>query len=294
MVLPFGERVASAVRATGTCAVVGLDPHLDRLPQTLRSRFQGKTGRAYLEAAAQAVVDFNRVVIESVRGLVPAVKPQFAFYEALGAPGWAALEETCKMASDAGLITIADAKRGDISSTGAAYARAILDPDGPLGLDAVTLNPWMGLDTLDPFLGICREHGRGIFVLVRTTNAGSPLLQHHGSPRAAEVVARALQVAGEDMVGPSGMSSIGAVVGASAGEDAGHLRTLMPRAWFLVPGVGAQGGEAAAAVAGAREDGLGCLVNSSRGVLYGPDEDADPATAIRKRAQAHASSFRVH
>jgi orotidine-5'-phosphate decarboxylase len=287
----FGERMATAVRATGTCAVVGLDPHLDRLPGELRARYEGKSGTAYFEAAAEAVVDFGRMVIDGVSGLVPAVKPQFAFYEALGAPGWAALTETARMAKEAGLLTIGDAKRGDISSTGAAYARAILDPDGPLGLDSITLNPWMGIDTLDPFLGICAEHGRGVFVLVRTTNPGSALLQHHGSPPAASVVARALNTAGQATLGPSGMSSVGAVVGASAGADAAQMRAQMPAAWFLVPGVGAQGGAAEDAVAGARPDGLGCLVNSSRGVLFGPTEDADPAAAIRSRAKAHAERF---
>jgi len=287
----FGERMAQAVRATGTCAIVGLDPHLSRLPQSLRSRMEGKTGDAYLEAAALAVVDFNHMVIENIRGLVPAVKPQFAFYEALGAPGWAALTETCAMARDAGLLIIGDAKRGDIASTAAAYARAILDPEGPLGLDSVTLNPWMGTDTLDPFLSVCRAHGRGMFVLVRTTNPGSPMLQHHGQPAAAILVARALHAAGQDTVGPSGMSSVGAVVGATAGEDAATMRAEMPNAWFLVPGVGAQGGDAEAAVAGTRPDGLGCLVNSSRGVLFGSDDDADPASAIRQRAVEHAQRF---
>ncbi len=291
--MPFGERVARAVRERGTCAVVGLDPHLDRLPEGLRARLEGKRGMAYLEAAALAVVDFNHMVIENIRDLVPAVKPQFAFYEALGAPGWAALTETCRMATQAGLLVIADAKRGDISSTGAAYARAILDPEGPLGLDAITLNPWMGIDTLDPFVGVCREHGRGVFVLVRTTNPGSALLQQHGSPMAAEVVARALHEAGQDTVGPSGLGSIGAVVGATAGEEAHSLRAQMPQAWFLVPGVGAQGGAASDAVAGAREDGLGCLVNSSRGVLFGAEEDPDPAAAIRQRAIEHAARFPV-
>ena len=287
----FGERMTEAVYERGTSAVVGLDPHLERLPAALRHSFEGLSGQAWFEGAAQAVVDFNRMVIDAVADLVPAVKPQFAFYEALGTPGWAALTKTCQMAKDAGLLTIGDAKRGDISSTGAAYARAILHPDGPLGLDSVTLNPWMGIDTLDPFLSVCHEHGRGIFVLVRTTNPGSPMLQHHGDVPAATVVARALCAAGQDTDGPSGMSSVGAVVGATAGADAAAMRAEMPAAWFLVPGVGAQGGDADDAVAGARPDGLGCLVNSSRGVLFGADDGDDPAQAIRDRAQAHASRF---
>jgi len=293
MTRPFGDRMADAVRRTGTCAVVGLDPHLDRIPAGFLPPDADTTGPERFQALAKAVVDFNRVVIEAVHDLVPAVKPQFAFYEALGVHGWAALEQTCRMAKDAGLLVIADAKRGDISSTAAAYARAILDPNGPLGLDSVTLNPWMGVDTLAPFLEICREHGRGVFVLVRTTNPGSALLQHHGEPGAAELVADALHTAGVSLVGQSGMSSVGAVVGATAGNDARELRARMPLAWFLVPGVGAQGGDVDTAMAGVRGDGLGCLINSSRAVLFGATEDADPAAAIRARAQAHAARFAI-
>jgi orotidine-5'-phosphate decarboxylase len=292
----FGERMAAAVRRTGTFAVVGLDPHLGQLPENLRRLYEGRTGQSYREAAASAVVDFNRQVIDAVTGVVPAVKPQFAFYEQLGAPGFAALEETCAMARAAGLLILGDAKRGDISSTAAAYARSILSPDGPFYCDAVTVNPWMGTDTLDPFIAVCAESGGGIFVLVRTTNPGSPFLQHHGSPSGATMVADALAEKGGPLTGPSGMSSVGAVVGAMAGDEAGTLRNRMPAAWFLVPGVGAQGGAASDAVAGARTDGLGCLVNSSRGVLY-PSAvdrsayDEDPISWIRRSGKSHAERF---
>ena len=128
------------------------------------------------------------------------------------------------MAREAGLLILGDAKRGDISSTAAAYARSILSPDGPFYCDAVTVNPWMGTDTLDPFIDVCTETGGGVFVLVRTTNPGSPFLQHHGSPTAAQLVADALAEKGEQLTGPSGMSSVGAVVGAMAGDEAPQLR----------------------------------------------------------------------
>jgi len=292
----FGERMTAAVRRTGTSAVVGLDPHLDRFPESLRRRYEGRSGQAYREAAAAAVVDFNRQVIDAVTGVVPAVKPQFAFYEQLGAPGFAALEETCAMARAAGLLILGDAKRGDISSTAAAYARSVLSPDGPFYCDAVTVNPWMGTDTLDPFIDVCTESGGGIFVLVRTTNPGSPFLQHHGTPSGADMVADALAEKGTELTGSSGMSSVGAVVGAMAGDEAVHLRQRMPAAWFLVPGVGAQGGAASDAVAGARPDGLGCLVNSSRGVLYPPEierqtYDENPNLWIRSSSKSHAKRF---
>lgn len=294
----FGDRMAAASAAVGNCAVVGLDPHLDRLPAHLRARYAGRSGVSFRQEAAAAVLEFNQVVIAAVRGVVPAIKPQFAFYEELGAPGFAVLEETCALAREAGLIIIADAKRGDIASTAAAYARSILAADGPFYADSVTVNPWMGADTLDPFISVCEQTGGGIFVLVRTTNPGSAFLQHHGTPRAAHQVARVLADKGAALTGTSGMSSVGAVVGAMTGDEASELRKLMPGAWFLVPGVGAQGGSEDDAVAGARTDGLGCLVNSSRGVLYPAPADVDaynkdPVQWIQRAASAHAGRFKV-
>ena len=290
--------MTAAVLDTRSCAVVGLDPHLDRLPSALRERYEGRSGVSFREEAACAVLEFNRMVIGAVAGLVPAVKPQFAFYEAMGAPGFAALEQTCALAREAGLMVLADAKRGDIASTAAAYARSILAADGPFQADAVTVNPWMGADTLEPFIDVCAESGGGIFVLVRTTNPGSAFLQHHGSPRAADQVAAVVAEKGAALCGDSGMSSVGAVVGAMTGDEAATLRVAMPAAWFLVPGVGAQGGGATDAIAGARGDGLGCLVSSSRGVLYPAPEaralyDADPADWIAQAVAAHAACFEV-
>jgi len=204
-----------------------------------------------------------------------------------------ALERCCARARELGLLVVADAKRGDIASTAAAYATALIEPQGPLGADAVTLSPWMGMDVIDPFLGACREHGRGLFVLVRTTNPGSALLQRHGQPEAALLVADALHQLGAELVGQSGTSSIGAVVGAFAADEARALRARMPQAWFLVPGVGAQGGGVAQALAGRRADGLGSLVVSARGILYPPagQQDADPADAIHTRARALAADL---
>lgn len=294
----FGERMAMAVRRTGNCAVVGLDPHLDRLPEALKERYEGRSGRVFRSEAAKAVLEFNRIVIDAVSGIVPAIKPQFAFYEALGSEGFAALEQTCGMARDAGLLIVGDAKRGDIASTAAAYARSILDPDGPFYCDSVTVNPWMGADTLDPFVDVCDETGGGLFVLVRTTNPGSRWLQHHGNPKAANRVAEAIAEKGEALTGPSGMSSIGAVVGAMTGDEAVLLRNAMPGAWFLVPGVGAQGGSANDAMAGRNGQGMGCLVNSSRGVLYPstPDRERynqDPEKFVFEMAKSHAKRFQL-
>ena len=296
MMASFGERLAEACARHAAPVVVGLDPHLGRLPRTLRRTFEGLEGAERRVAAAQAVRLFNSVVIEAITGVVPAIKPQLAFYEALGAPGWAALEETCLRARQAGLLVIADGKRGDISSTAAAYAEAILHPDGPLAADALTVNPWMGSDTLEPYLPLVREHGRGLFVLVRTTNPGSAELQLHGQPRAAWKVAAGVAARNAALGGNPG--PIGAVVGALSPEDAASLRETMPAAWFLVPGVGAQGGSMQDAVAGARADGLGAAVTSSRAITFGPECELEHATmadvgaAVGERAGQLAADVR--
>ena len=293
--IPFGERLATAVRAVGAPAAVGLDPHLERFPAPLRAGFEGRSGADLRRAAADAVRRFDAAVLPALAGRVAAIKVQFAFYERLGAPGYAALEQVCALGRELGLLVIGDAKRGDIASTAAAYAEAGLDPAGPLGCDALTVNPWMGLDTLEPFLSVARAHGRGLFVLARTTNPGSALFQTHGDPPAALALARGLDRLGQDTVGPAGWSSVGAVVGAQIpGAEVAALRAAMPSAWFLVPGVGAQGGGLSDALAGARTDGLGSLVVAARSVLFPeqPDAryDADFSGWIQARADAFCTS----
>lgn len=279
----FGDRLAAAVRATGVPLCVGLDPHLPRLPAGLRARFEARDGRAARAAAAEAVAEWGAAVIAACAGArVPAVKPQLAFYEQLGAAGMAALEDTVARARAAGLLVIADAKRGDIASTAAAYATALLDPAGPLGADALTVSPYMGLDTVEPYLPVCRAAGRGLFVLVRTTNPGSAAVQAVGAPTIAARVAAGIAAISEDTTGESGFSSVGAVVGASAAAEAPGLRAAMPRAWFLVPGVGEQGGSLADGLAGARPDGLGALVVQARSATF-------PAAANAAYDEAWAS-----
>lgn len=297
MKAPFGERLAEAVARIGAPAAAGLDPHLDRFPSALRARFAGLRGAEGRAAAASAVSDFDLAALEALAGRVAAVKLQFAFYERLGAPGWAALERTTARAKELDLLVIGDGKRGDISSTAAAYAEAALDPQGPLGCDALTVNPWMGFDTLDPFLQLCRAHGRGLFVLVRTTNPGSADLQRWGDPPAALRVAGAVHRLGADLRGASGLSSLGAVVGAQVpAPEQRALRAAMPDAWFLVPGVGAQGAGPAEALAGRRPDGQGSLVVAARSLLFPdrPDDayEADFQAWIAARAAAFAEGLR--
>jgi orotidine-5'-phosphate decarboxylase len=284
----FGERLKEAVERTGTCACVGLDPHLDKFPEELKASWHGLEGTAFRNAAAAAVQRFNREVLTRIAGKVPAVKPQLAFYEELGAAGWAALEETCRLARDLGILVVADAKRGDIQSTAQAYAQAILSDDGPLAADAMTVSPWLGGDTIEPYLPLVQRQGKGLFVLVRTTNPGSALLQHHGQPRAANVAAREVHRLGLPSAEASGLSAVGAVVGAQTSPDEVRaLREEMPHAWFLVPGYGAQGGRRDDCFRGRRTDGLGVLVAASRSVLFPPAE-GDPWAAVERAVASFA------
>ncbi len=264
----FADALCLAVKRKGAPLAIGLDPHLHQLPKFLRDRFEGLAGKEFFQEAAKSVVQFNTLVLDAVQEEVVAVKPQFAFYEQLGSAGWQALEETCSYAKSLGLLLVGDAKRGDISSTGAAYARAILDDDGPLGCDSVTLNPWMGLDTLDPFLHLVHTQGKGLFVLLRTTNPKSHFFQHHGQPSASIQLARQLTSLGQQSIGVSGFSNVGAVVGASAHQEAQQYREIHPTGWFLVPGVGAQGASPAEGLSSSNNQGMGALVVASRSLLF--------------------------
>jgi orotidine-5'-phosphate decarboxylase len=256
--------------------------------------------------AARAVAAHCGLVIEAVAEHCVAVKPQLACFERLGAPGWEALTQVIARARDADLLVITDAKRGDIDVTARAYAQAFLgvtpSPFGPipgLGADAMTVNPWLGSDSLEPFITVAREAGAGLFVLVRNSNRGAVELQDRelGDGSLSDAVARTVAALGVDGVGESGLSDVGAVVGATAPHHLARLRELMPHAVFLLPGVGAQGG---------RVDDLGPvftggpasgLISLSRGLVQAHRmSGGDPAVAagreaarLRARAWALAS-----
>jgi len=264
----FGDELAKATERVGAPVAIGLDPHLHQLPLFLQERYQDRSGGTFRTEAARAVWEFNQIVLNAVVGKVIAVKPQFAFYEQMGSDGWKVLEETCALAKELGLLIIGDAKRGDISSTGAAYAQAILADDGPLACDSITLNPWMGVDTLKPFQQYVEEQGKGIFVLLRTTNPESNFFQHHGNPTASAKLVEYLADAAKSNIGHSGFSNVGAVVGASAHGEARVFREKHPTGWFLVPGVGAQGSTPAEGLAGANQSGMGSIVVASRSLLF--------------------------
>ncbi|HXO40832.1 MAG TPA: orotidine-5'-phosphate decarboxylase [Thermoanaerobaculia bacterium] len=290
----FSDRLIAAIRAKRSPCVVGLDPRLETMPRFLVDEAAALPRD---EAAYAILAGFGRAVVDAVAEHVPAVKVQSAFYELLGVPGLRALLETVRAARAAGLLVILDAKRGDIASTAAAYAEALLgeldwrgEARPTFGADAATVSPYLGGDSLEPWVDVCRRHGKGIFVLARTSNQGSADLQ--GLPLAGggtvdERVASMVDRLGEGLVGATGYSSVGAVVGATFPADAARLRQLMPRAIFLLPGYGAQGGGVEGLAACFDRDGLGAVVSASRSVTYPQGaEAAASADAYRELVRA--------
>lgn len=265
----FADRLAAAVTATGSPCVLGLDPHPSLLPEAFSIVRDTAAPRA---RRARAVADFLCELVDLARGRVPAVKPQSAFFELLGADGSVAWERVVAHAHAAGMLVIGDVKRGDIASTARAYADAYLSEstgaDPATLCDAVTVNPYLGSDSIEPFLEVCRAEGRGLFVLVRTSNPGSADFQLHGTPPLAERVAAAVHRWGESLVGTSGLSSVGAVVGATHPGALARMRELMPHAPFLLPGYGAQGATAADTLPAFLARSQGALVASSRAVAF--------------------------
>src|SRR5918995_7220990 len=281
----FADRLAEAVERKRSQLVVGLDPRLDLLPVELRG--EAVLGRG---EAANAVARFCCGIVDAVGPYVVAVKPQAAFFEALGADGIGALERVCSYARAAGLLVIADGKRGDIGSTARAYAAAYLEPrtGAEAVADALTVNPYLGRDSLEPFLAACRREGAGLFCLVKTSNEGGadvqdlalrdghPLWQH---------IAGLVGEWGEDLVGERGLSSVGAVVGATHPRAVGEARRILPRAILLLPGVGAQGATPADVARAFTSGPASALVTVSRAVMYASrHSNADWRTAAGSEA----------
>lgn len=263
----FADRLLSAVENRRSHVVVGLDPDYDLLPDSVRLA-PDEAPPDDLEGRAERFGVFLEGILDAVAGIAVAVKPQLAYFEALGAHGYRLYEDVVRDAQARDLLVIADAKRGDIGSTAEAYARAHLDV---AGADALTVNPWFGTDGMEPFVRRASEQGRGLFVLVKTSNPGSAEIQDLecvGGGSVHERVADLVDAWGADAVGSRGYSAVGAVVGGTHPTQAVSLRMRHPRVPFLVPGYGAQGG-AAADLAGVFDaDGTGAVVNSSRGILY--------------------------
>ncbi|MCZ7644823.1 MAG: orotidine-5'-phosphate decarboxylase [Planctomycetota bacterium] len=303
----FADRLNDAVKQKGNAVCLGLDPRFDLLPAPLREDAIKRHGHTPA-AVAEAFIAFNTALLDALADLVPVCKPQVAFYEEFGSEGIRAFEATVRHAKAKGYVVISDAKRGDIGSTAVAYARAHLGGMNITGgatvgfdADALTVNPYLGHDTLRPYLDIGVANGKGFFVLVKTSNPGSGDLQdlESGGKKIYEHVAEMVNALGEKHVGRTGFHPVGAVVGATYPEQLRELREKMPRAILLIPGYGAQGGTAADAAAGFHRDGLGAVVNSSRGIVFACKEqpyakdfgEARFAEAARAAAEKMASDL---
>ena len=279
----FGDRLAEAVERKRSQLLVGLDPRPDLLPVEL-------VGDVHYDraAAADGCARFCCGIVDAVAPHIVGVKPQLAFFEALGSDGMRAFEEVCAYARAAGLIILADAKRGDIGSTARAYAAAYLEPrgDDPPVADAMTANIYLGRDSLEPYLAACRRDGAGLFCVLKTSNEGGAdvqdLVLSDGRP-AWQHLSRYVRELGEEVVGDRGLSSVGAVVGATQPRSVGEARRLMPQAVFLLPGVGVQGGSPADLARAFTSGPASALVSASRSVLYAfrsTNEDWRTAAAL--------------
>lgn len=295
----FMDRLCSAIAQKSSPVVVGLDPRVDSLPAPLLTECRELYG-ATTQAAAEALWRFNRAIIDAVHDLVPAVKPQLAFYERYGVAGMQAFARTVRYAQEAGLCVIADAKRNDIGPVAASYAEAFLGTTtvfdhvvpGDFTVDALTVNAFLGSDGIAPFVNCACQYGRGLFVLVKTSNASSGEVQDQlvdGRPL-YEHLGQLVETWGKTSRGASGYSLVGAVVGATYPEQGRRLRALMPHTLFLVPGYGAQGATAADVVGCFDARGQGALVNASRSILFAY---RTPPYATRYGAAAYAAAARV-
>ena len=268
------EKLISRIKKLEAPIVVGLDPTLNFVPKFLLDKAINEKGET-LEAAADAIFEFNKAIVDAVYDLITAVKPQIAMYEQFGIPGLMAYKKTLDYCHEKELLVIGDAKRGDIGSTSTAYAVGHIgkvkigsSEIAPIDADFLTINPYMGSDSVVPFVEECKKHDKGLFILVKTSNPSSGEFQDQkvGEKAVYELVGKKVDEWGLDTV-RGNYSDIGAVVGATYPEMGKVLREIMPKAYILVPGYGAQGGTAAELKPFFNKDGLGAIVNSSRGII---------------------------
>ena len=294
------DQLIKKIKETQNPTVVGLDPRLDYIPEHIRQKAYDAYGKT-LSGAAYAFLLFNKAIIDEIYDIVPAVKPQVAMYEQYGAAGMQAYIDTIAYSKEKGMVVIGDIKRSDIASTAESYS------DGHIGRvtveenqfevykeDFITLNPYLGYDSIEPYMGNCEAYDKGLFVLVKTSNPNSGEIQDImvGSEHLYEYMGGLVSKWGEAYMGQSGYSRIGAVVGATHSKQGQVLRGIMPKTYFLVPGYGAQGATAEDLAGCFNKDGLGAIVNSSRGIIaayqksvYQKDFDArDFAKASRQAA----------
>jgi orotidine-5'-phosphate decarboxylase len=265
----YADRLDQATQRVGNACLLGIDPHINLLPDDYAAVRDAGAPRA---ERAQLMGDFCCELIDLAAGRIAAVKPQSAFFEELGADGIFAWERVVRAARDADLLVIGDVKRGDIASTASAYARTFLQGTSPSDeghlCDAITVNPYLGADSIEPMIEACEATGRGLYILVRTSNPGSADFQLHGTPNLWEQVAARVNDWGAKLMGECGLSSIGAVVGATHADDLANFRAKLPNSPLLLPGYGAQGATAKDLSAAFLPNGRGALINSSRGIAF--------------------------
>ena len=285
------------IKETNNPTVMGLDPRYEMLPECIKNKY-GKD----VKSVCEGILEYNKALIDSVCDIVPAVKPQIAFYEMFGIDGMECFKETCKYAKEKGMIVIADIKRGDIGTTAAGYSNAYLgetlvgdETRSFYDIDWVTVNPYLGIDGIKPFIEDCKKYNKGIFILVKTSNKSSGELQDlklEDGKTVYEKVAELVNSWGEELIGEYGYSSVSSVVGATYPVQLETLRKIMPASYFLIPGYGAQGGKAEDIALGFDENGLGGIVNASRSLMCAyksdrwKDEFTDEEYAKATRAEA--------
>ena len=292
------DRLIKGIKEMNNPTVAGLDPKLDYTPEYTRQAAYEKYGKT-LEGAAEALFEFNKGLIDALCDIVPAVKPQAAYYEMYGWQGVRALERTIAYAKSKGMFVITDGKRNDIGTTMEAYAKAhlgVTDVDGEsfeaFGGDALTVNGYLGTDGVKPVINVCKDKDKGMFILVKTSNPSSGELQDRSIDDGLTIyrtMGNMCEKWGEELMGEYGYSGVGAVVGATYPEQLGELRKALPHTFFLVPGYGAQGGGAKDVALAFDENGIGAVINSSRGIMcaWKKEEGLDPkdyAQAARREA----------
>ena len=295
----FADQLIAKIQSKKTPLVVGIDPRADRLPKSITDAAAKKD-----TSLSEQYLQFSTAIINVVAPLVPAIKPQMAFFEELGPQGMVALGQVVEHAKSKGLLVIMDGKRNDIGSTAAAYAAAYMGPKpgSSWGCDALTVNPWMGHDSLSPFVDAGNKFGAGIFALVKTSNPGSQNFQERvsdGRPM-FEWIAEHIQKLAVETKGQGAYGIAGAVVGATYPKQLDELRKIMPNSFFLIPGFGAQGGTAADVAGGFDSHGLGAVVNSSRGIIFAYEkpelqtDGQDWTDAVKQATHNAISQLRDH
>lgn len=294
------DELINKIKQMNNPTVIGLDPRYDILPECIKRKYPQT-----VEGACKGLLEFNKALIDATSDIIPAVKPQIAFYEMFGIEGMKVFDETCKYAKSKGMIVIADMKRGDIGSTAQAYSNAAIGKTtiGDMNhsifdVEFVTVNPYLGTDGVKPFIDDCAKYGKGIFVLVKTSNKSSGEIQDLKTENGEELykkVAKLVDEWGKDLIGVHGYSSISAVVGATYPKQLGELRKMLPHTYFLIPGYGAQGGKAEDIALGFDKNGLGGIINASRSLMcaYKSEDWKDKFTEEQYAEATRAEAIRM-